>query len=144
MVTVAVAGKFDPLHFGHLEHIRLASYLGDKLVVITHPDDVLIKVKGYCLLPLRDRVAILRALRYVDEVRVSIDGDGRCARTLELIKPDIFAKGGDRTPDNMPQSEIEICNRIGCKIVYGVGKTYGSSQYYLNQFLNGYRAKHLI
>jgi len=40
---------------------------------------------------------------------------------LRKVKPHIFAKGGDRTPENMPTSEVELCKRLGIKIIYGVG-----------------------
>jgi len=129
MIKVAVAGGFDPLHIGHLEHIRKAKKLGDWLVVIVNPDADLIRKKGYVFMPLEHRKAILEALREVDEVVVSIDSDGTVAKTLKLIKPDIFAKGGDRTPDNMPQNEIDACQEIGCKIVYGLGDKLDSSQW---------------
>ncbi len=36
-----------------------------------------------------------------------------------MIKPDIFAKGGDSTPDNVP--EKQVCDRLNIKIVYDVG-----------------------
>ncbi len=36
-----------------------------------------------------------------------------------MLKPDIFAKGGDRTIDNIP--EKEICEKFGIKMVFGVG-----------------------
>jgi D-beta-D-heptose 7-phosphate kinase/D-beta-D-heptose 1-phosphate adenosyltransferase len=133
MRTIVVAGGFDPLHLGHLDHIKKARALGDKLVAITHPDDILIQKKGYCLLPLAHRVEILKALRCVDEVIVSIDKDGTVAKTLEEISEItegelIFAKGGDRTPDNMPQNEVGTCEKLGIKITYGVGDKLASSQ----------------
>ena len=34
-----VSGYFDPLHVGHLEYLRMASKLGDKLVVIINNDE---------------------------------------------------------------------------------------------------------
>ena len=126
-VVVAVAGKFDPIHRGHMEHIRFAKGLGDILVVITHPDEVIKKLKGYCLLPLEDRIAVLRDNRYVDSVIISIDGDGGVAETLKYLKPQIFAKGGDRTPDNMPEKELDVCNKLGIQIIYGVGGQWQSS-----------------
>lgn len=121
MIRVAVAGGFDPLHTGHLQHLLKAKVLGDYLIVMVSNDEDMIRKKGYCFMPLKDRIEILKELRCVDEVIATLDSDGTQAETLKLIKPDIFAKGGDRTPDNMPAGEIEACREIGCKIVYGVG-----------------------
>jgi hypothetical protein len=56
-----------------------------------------------------------------------MDGDGTVAKTLRFLKPNIFAKGGDRTPDNMPRNEIETCSKIGCEIRYGIGGLITSS-----------------
>jgi len=73
-------------------------------------------------MPLEDRVAILEAIKYVDEIVVC--GPTCDLTTLEIlqkVKPQIFAKGGDRTPENMPPSEVELCRKLGIKIVYGVG-----------------------
>ena len=40
-------------------------------------------------------------------------------KSLELVKPDIFAKGGDRTLGNIP--EVPVCEKLGIKMVFGVG-----------------------
>ena len=62
MLVVAIAGKFDPLHEGHLDHIEKASKLGDLLIVITHPDVIVARnsKKGFCYQPLRTRMLKLR------------------------------------------------------------------------------------
>ena len=127
MKTVAITVDFDLIHDGHMEHIREASKLGDHLIVIVDPDIPLREKRGYVIKPLPVRLRIADGIKYVDEVRVSIDTDGTCANTLKIIQPNIFAKGGDRTPDNMPQNEIEVCREIGCEIVYGVGRQLNSS-----------------
>ncbi|MDD4986657.1 MAG: adenylyltransferase/cytidyltransferase family protein [Dehalococcoidales bacterium] len=127
-IVVAIAGGFDPIHRGHVDHIQKAKALGDELVVITHADEVIRKKKGYCLMPLQDRVAVLRAIKYVDRVVVSLlDNDGLVAETLRLIKPDIFAKGGDRIPGNMPDKEVRVCQECGIRIIYGIGDLLNSS-----------------
>ena len=133
MKTVIVAGGFDPPHRGHCDHLKKAKALGDRLTVITHPDYVLVKKKGYCLLPLADRIENLRENRRVDDVVVSIDEDGTVTKTLEMIRQTvsgdlIFAKGGDRTPETMPEGEIIACKKLGIKIVYGIGDKLGSSR----------------
>ncbi len=123
-IVVCCTGYFDPLHPGHLSHFKAARALGDKLVVITHPDERCIAKKGFCYQPLAERIKALYGTGLVDEVVVSIDTDGTVAQTLRLIHPQVYAKGGDRSPDQhpIPQSEIDACNEISCQIVYNVGE----------------------
>lgn len=139
-IVVAVSGGFDPLHLGHLDHIKKAKALGDWLIAMVNPDEDMVRKKGYCFMPLRERVEMVRALRYVDDVIVVIDKDGTVAKTLEAVKPNIFAKGGDRTPENMPQNEIEACRKVGCKIVYGVGEKLNSSSKLVRRMVELHRA----
>ncbi len=120
-VVVAVCGGFDPIHVGHIKHFRDAKRLGDILVVMLNTDDWLIKKKGYIFMSFEERKEIIESIRYVDKVTPVIDTNGSVAKTLEQLKPDIFAKGGDRTLDNIPESEINVCERLGIKIVFGVG-----------------------
>ena len=134
-IAVAVSGGFDPLNgIGHLSHIQDAKKLGDRLVVILSSDNQLIakgnKEAGTFYPSIADRIAIMRELKSVDEVVVNIDKDGTCTESLRMIRPQIFAKGGDRSPDNMPKKELAVCQEIGCQIVYNVGdlKTTSSSQ----------------
>lgn len=124
---VCSAGYFDPIHSGHRSHFKAAQALGDKLVVITHSDERCIAKKGFCYQPLAERIKALLDEPYVDEVIVAEehgDNDGSVANTLRFLRPSFFAKGGDRDPEHhpIPQTEIDACNEIGCKIVYGVGE----------------------
>lgn len=119
-VTVAVSGAFDPMHVGHVRYIREAAKLGNRLVVILNSDDFLLRKKGFVFMPFGDRKEILENIKGVDEVIASVDEDQTVSKTLELVKPNIFAKGGDRTgPENIP--EAVTCRRIGCELVTGVG-----------------------
>ena len=81
--------------------------------------------KGFEFMPLKERVKIIEALRIVDEVFVSIDEDRSVCKSIEAIKPHIFAKGGDRYSGEIPEGEI--CRRIRCEIVDGLGKKIQSS-----------------
>lgn len=120
--VVLVSGFFDPPHRGHIAYLREAKKLGDWLVVHIHRDECCVKKKGYCFMPLEDRVAVVGSIKYVDEMIVCEPPcDLTVCDVLRSVKPDIFAKGGDRTPDNMPKSEVELCEKLGIKIVYGVG-----------------------
>jgi D-beta-D-heptose 7-phosphate kinase/D-beta-D-heptose 1-phosphate adenosyltransferase len=120
-IIVAVSGGFDPLHVGHVRYFREAKKLGNYLVVLLNSDRFLREKKGYVVMPFEERREILEALKPVDEVVAVIDTDDTVARTLEAVKPSVFAKGGDRTRKNMPPAEVEVCQRLGIRMVFGVG-----------------------
>ena len=136
-VIVVVAGGFDPIHSGHLKHIEQAKYLGDYLIAITHKDSILEAKKNTFLLPVYDRLLALYHNKYVDLVTIAVDSDGTVAATLDFIRglfpvnKIIFAKGGDRTENNMPKNEIKACKESNIEIKYGVGDLLGSSTNYL-------------
>lgn len=130
--TICVAGGFDPFHEGHLLHIIKATKLGNFLYVFVSNDEDMVRKKGKCNIPLGWRIEIvqliLKGLGIKGMVVPTMDTDGTQAQTLSHYKPDIFAKGGDRTPDNMPRNEIKVCKEIGCEIVYGIGKQLNKSR----------------
>lgn len=116
-IKVATSGYFNPIHSGHLQLLREAKKLGTYLVVIVNNDEQ-VKVKGSKpFMSVGERVEILKAIRYVDEVVVSIDSGKDVSKTLAFVQPDIFAKGGDSK--DVP--EQRICDEMGTKVVYGVG-----------------------
>jgi len=123
-IVVAVSGGFDPIHFGHVRSFRKAKELGDKLVVILNNDNWLNQKKGYVFMPEKERKEIIESIKYVDEVVLSSHEKNTKDRSVcnELIKirPDIFANGGDRKLDNIP--EVPICESIGCKMVFNIGE----------------------
>ncbi|MFA6306872.1 MAG: adenylyltransferase/cytidyltransferase family protein [Patescibacteria group bacterium] len=125
-ITVAVSGYFNPLHVGHLEMIEKAKKLGDQLVVIVN-NDYQVKLKGRVpFLNQADRMKIVSAIKWVDKVFLSIDRDASICKSLAKIKPDIFAKGGDRNASNIP--ETPVCRRLNIKIIdKGMGKKIRSS-----------------
>ena len=118
---VAVSGGFDPIHVGHIEHLKEAKKLGDELVVILNTDEFLRWKKGYVFMPFSERKRILESVKFVDRVIRCIDEDQTVVKTLERLKPDIFAKGGDRTIENIPPAEKVTCSRLGINMVLGVG-----------------------
>ena len=125
MKIVATSGYFDPLHVGHIELFKLAKGLGDKLVVIVNNNKQAILKKGHYFMDEKERMQIISAIKYVDEVVLCIDEDQSVSKTLAKIKPDIFAKGGDRYSHEIP--EAKICKELGIKIVDGLGKKIQSS-----------------
>jgi len=119
MKVIAVSGGFDPLHVGHVRMLEEAKALGDKLIVILGCDDFLLRKKGYFLMSEEDRKEILEKLRCVDEVYIHHTETQNVIDALKILKPDVFANGGDRTEDTIP--EIEICKELGIELVFGVG-----------------------
>ena len=125
MRTVAISGYFDPIHVGHLEYIIEAKKLGDKLVVIVNNNHQCVLKKGKPFMDENDRVRIVSSIKYVDEVFLSIDKDKTVCKSLEKIKPDIFANGGDRKNYEVPESVV--CNKYNIEIVDGLGEKIRSS-----------------
>ena len=123
MVVVA-SGVFSYIHQGHLEYLRKAKELGDKLIVLVDGDKKALSNKGYVGLNQDARANIISEFRCVDGVIIT---DMPVSYWLELIKPDIFAKGGDRTIDNLPQDEIDVCKKYNIEIVCGLGEKINSS-----------------
>ena len=129
MKLVIVSGYFNPLHGGHLDNIEGARKLGDKLLAIVNNDHAQMLKKGKIILDEQNRVRLIRALRDVDEVFLSVDddlGQSKSLRKIRELYPDdelIFAKGGDRDPTNhaLPDNELQSINDCHIEVVYGVG-----------------------
>jgi cytidyltransferase-like protein len=134
MTTVAISGGFDPVHIGHIRLMEEGRALGDRLVVILNNDNWLKKKKGYAFMEEKEREAVLRAIRYVDDVIITKHPkdpkDMSVCETLEELRPDIFVNGGDRNPDNSPASEHDLCQKLGIEMIFNVGgeKAQSSSE----------------
>ena len=122
---VAVSGGFDPIHIGHVRMFEEAKKFGDHLVVILNNDNWLRAKKGYVFMGEKERKEVIKALRMVDEVFVTKHAknpnDMSVCRELRLVRPHVFANGGDRRPDVDPVPEVGVCKEIACKMVYNVG-----------------------
>ena len=122
MKIVVVTGGFDPLHSGHLAYFKAAKKLGDRLIVGLNSDEWLTRKKGRPFMPMSERFALVSAIGVVDEVVVYNDDDGSSCDAIRLVKkrhPDahiIFANGGDRTKDNIPEMVFD-----DVEFVFGVG-----------------------
>ena len=124
-VKIAVSGYFDPIHVGHLEYLKMAKSLGDILVVIVNNNHQCVLKKGKFFMDENDRLEIVKAIKYVDEVVLSVDQDKTVCKSLELIRPNIFANGGDRSSDEVP--ETSVCKKYKIEMVDGLGKKIRSS-----------------
>ena len=125
MKKVAISGYFDPIHVGHLEYIELSKKLGNYLIVIVNNNHQCVLKKGKPFMDEKDRIKIVEAIEWVDEVFLSIDMDKTVCKSLEAIKPNIFTNGGDRTNEEIPESMV--CKKYGIEILDGLGKKIRSS-----------------
>ena len=128
LITVVASGYFDPLHVGHIEYLEKAKQLGDELVVIVN-SDVQAKIKkGRAFMREEDRLKIVKSLKCVDKALISIDNNNSVCESLRLVKPHIFANGGDRKEEEIP--EAEVCRELGIEMVDGLGEKIRSSSDY--------------
>ena len=121
---VVVTGGFDPLHSGHIAYFESAKKLGDILLVGVNSDAWLSRKKGRSFMPVSERVNIIKHLKMVDHTVLFDDSDGsakEAIRNARLLYPDdkiIFANGGDRTKENIPEMDSGVDN---IEFVFGVG-----------------------
>ena len=66
MIIVYTHVTADILHCGHLQYLRSAKLLGDKLIVGVATDEALIEIKPRLIMPFRERLAIVSSLKFVD------------------------------------------------------------------------------
>jgi len=136
--AIIVSGYFNPLHKGHLELFHNAKAKGDKLFVIVN-NDLQRALKASKEFMLEDeRVLILGEMSVVDKVILSVDKDKTVRATIKKIHNSYsqdyelyFANGGDQDNDVCP--EAEICQKLGIKLIDGLGNKIQSSSWLLNK-----------
>lgn len=113
---VLTNGCFDLLHTGHVRYLRQARELGDALLVAVNSDRSVRELKG----PERplngeaDRAEVLAALRCVDHVTVF--DDLRVSGVIRALRPAVYAKGGDYTPETLDPGERAALAEVGAEI----------------------------
>ena len=136
-LRVAVSGYFNPIHSGHIEYFTLAKELAGKngkLIVILNNDEQIALKGSKPFWNLEERRKIIEAIKYVDEVYVSIDKDESVCKSLMVVAPDIFAKGGDRFANEVP--EAKICKKLKIKMIDGLEKKIQASSELIKNWEN--------
>jgi cytidyltransferase-like protein len=124
MKIVLCTGGYDPLHSGHISYFKAARFLGDMLIVGINSDEWLERKKGRAFMPWNERLCIVNNLAIVDEVYTFDDEDDSARAFIRQVRahyPDaelIFANGGDRTKDNIPEMDVQDPNLT---FIFGVG-----------------------
>ena len=133
---VIVSGYFNPIHMGHIEYFQKAREFGDALCVIVN-NDFQRELKGSKpFMNENERVMIVRNIKGVDFVVLSLDEDRTVCETLTQTvncfagRYDLFfANGGDQDNDSIP--EAETCKRLGIQLIDGLGDKVQSSSWLL-------------
>jgi cytidyltransferase-like protein len=120
---ILVTGGFDPLHSGHIEYIKAARELG-RVVVGVNSDEWLIRKKGQPFMPFSERLNIVNNLKDVMTAIGFDDSDGSAKDAIKKVRqmfPNntiVFANGGDRTKENIPEMNTDVNN---VEFLFGVG-----------------------
>lgn len=121
MKKVLVGGAFDLFHYGHLCMLKWAKSLGDYLVVHVSADRRIKFKKGNNrpIFPEKERIAILKAIKYVDEIHVTRTPFKKnpILKAIGDTKPDIYARNKTANPQTL-KAEQELCKKLGIKIIY--------------------------
>lgn len=114
--VVFTNGCFDILHAGHVRYLAAAKAQGDVLVLGLNSDESVrgLKGEGRPINSESDRAEVVGALKSVDYV--VIFGEKTAEDLIALVKPDVYAKGGDYTLDTLPEAKIVAEN--GGKTVF--------------------------
>lgn len=121
---VLVTGGFDPAHSGHIAYLEQAKSLGDVLIVGLNSDEWLTRKKGRAFMPFSERESVLKAMRWVDDVIAFDDSDNSAKMAIHQVRRQypndhiIFANGGDRNKENIPEMDVLDLN---LRFEFGVG-----------------------
>lgn len=107
-------GCFDLLHSGHVTYLEQARALGDILILGLNSDASIKRLKGSNrpINNLHERIRILSGLESVTLI-TSFEEDTPIS-LLDVIRPDVYVKGGDYTLDNLPEAPVVL--RYGGKV----------------------------
>ncbi len=85
-----------------------------------------------------ERTQIIKELKIIDEVFLSVDKDKSVSKTIEKIFNKyhlgfdlFFANGGDQKKSNIPENKI--CKKLGIELIDGLGKKIQSSSWLLEK-----------
>ena len=129
-------GVYDLFHIGHLNILKNAKSMCDKLIVGVSTDDLVSYKHKRAVIPFSERIEIVRSIKYVDEAIAQEDMDKFSA--WEKLKFNIMFVGDDwKNTEKWNQYENQF-KSVGVKIVY-FPYTKGTSSTILNATLEKLR-----
>ncbi len=111
MKRVITFGTFDLLHIGHINILKRAKEYGDYLIVGVSSDQLNFNKKSkHPVYNENDRIAIIEALKVVDEVFVEESLDKK-VEYIQSLKADVLVMGNDW------EGKFDFCKDY-CEVVY--------------------------
>ncbi len=128
-------GVFDLFHIGHLNILEQAKKQCDYLIVGVSTDELVKTYKGKTpLIPYEQRAAIVKAIRYVDEVVPQVNMDKREA--WNSIHYNVLFHGDDWKGSEMYKKNEADLAAVGVKVIY-IPHTKGISSSQIEKQLKG-------
>ena len=130
-----ISGYFNPIHAGHIAYIEASKSKCDYLVCIVNNDHQVDLKGSKKFMDETHRCKIMKSLRDIDEVVLSIDTDKTVCKTITMIRTGmkdhkfLFFNSGDRVGDNIESEEVILCKKLEIKYVaISLPKVYSSSK----------------
>ncbi|EJW18353.1 adenylyltransferase/cytidyltransferase family protein [Paenibacillus alvei] len=132
MIIGYTSGVYDLFHIGHLNLLKNASALCDRLVVGVSTDDLVSYKHKKSVIPFNERMEIVRSIKYVDAVIPQETLDKM--EVWRKIKFDVIFVGDDWYENNRWKEYEQQFQEVGVKIIY-FPYTKGTSSTLLNETL---------
>ena len=120
-----VSGGFDPIHEGHISMIKASKQRSDGVIVLVNSDEWLSRKKGKNFMSFKTRLTICQNLKGVIDAFGFDDSDNSASDGLRKARKKypnaslVFANGGDRTLENIP--EAQTADECNIDLEFGVG-----------------------
>jgi glycerol-3-phosphate cytidylyltransferase len=132
------AGVFDLFHVGHVNLLRSARAMCDKLIVGVTIDDLVLYKNKRAVIPFHERIAVVQSCRYVDVTVPQDNMDKRVA--FDRYKFDIMFVGDDWFASDQWKALDKEFSTLGVRIIY-LPYTKGTSSTLVNETLGKLRAE---
>ena len=138
MIIGYTTGVFDLFHIGHLNLLKNAKSMCDKLIVGVTTDELVSYKHKKAVIPFEERMAIVAGIKYVDAVIPQESMDKYAA--WEKLKFDVMFVGDDWYKNERWEEYERRFAEVGVRIIY-FPYTKGTSSTLINEVLLKLRAE---
>lgn len=138
MIIGYTSGVYDLFHVGHVNILRNAKAMCDKLVVGVTVDQLVMYKNKKSVIPYHERIEVVRSCKYVDVAVPQNDMD-KVSAAVKNNASYLFVGDDWYDTEKWKQYELDLLE-IGCKVIY-FPYTEGTSSTLINETLNNLRVK---